>query len=138
MQGEIQRVVQVVIEIRAGADEEVDHAAVHQLDDTAAEPGGRQRAGYGQANRRVVGRSEHLVRENVAGLRQAAGIEGLETTVNQGADIGAATRPVVLDGLSRQVIRFLMARGPRRTVGHTDFSIAPGDLQKLCRSTEKP
>ena len=45
MEREVQRVVQVVIEVRAGADHEVDEAAVHQLDDAAAEARGRERAG---------------------------------------------------------------------------------------------
>ena len=54
MQREVQRVVQVVIEVRAGADDEVDQPALHQLDDAAAKPGRRQRAGDGQTDGRVV------------------------------------------------------------------------------------
>ena len=85
VQREVQRVVQVVIEVRAGADDEVDQPAVHQLDDAAAEAGRRQRAGDGQADRRVVVRGEHLVGEDVAGLRQPAGVERLEAVVDRAA-----------------------------------------------------
>jgi hypothetical protein len=53
--------MEVVIEIRAGADHEVDQAPLHQLDDAAAEAGGRERAGDGQADGRVAGRRQHLV-----------------------------------------------------------------------------
>ena len=56
VQREVQRVVQIVIEVGAGADDEVDEAAIHQLDHAAAEPGRRQRAGDGQADGRVVRR----------------------------------------------------------------------------------
>ena len=101
MEREVQRVVEVVIEVRAGADDEVDQAAVHHLDDAAAEAGGRQRAGDGQTDRRVVFRRQHLVGEDVAGLRQAAGVERLEAVVDEVPDLGAAARPVVLDWLSR-------------------------------------
>src|SRR5204862_5899180 len=55
MELEIEGVVEVVIEIRAGADHEVDEAALHQLDDAAAETGGRERAGDGQADRGIAG-----------------------------------------------------------------------------------
>ena len=128
---EVQRVVQVVVEVRAGADDEVDEPAVEELDDAAAEPRGGQGAGDGQSDRGVVGRIEHLVGEDVAGLGQAAGIEGLKPAVDQLPDVGAAARPVVLDGFSRQVVGGFVARGPRRSVGHTRFSIAP----VTCRSS---
>ena len=45
MQREVQRVVQVVVQVGAGADDEVDQAALHQLDDAAAEAGRGHRAG---------------------------------------------------------------------------------------------
>ena len=68
VQREIQRVVQVVIQVRAGADDEIDEAALHQLDDASAETGGGQGAGHGQADRRVVLGRQHLVGKDVAGL----------------------------------------------------------------------
>ena len=70
VQREVQRVVQVVIQVRAGRDDEVDQAAVHHLDDAAAEPGRRHRAGNRQPDRRVVLGREHLLGEDLAGLRQ--------------------------------------------------------------------
>ena len=90
VQREVQRVVQVVIEVRAGADDEVDQAALHHLDDAAAEAGRRQRAGDRQADRRVVLGRQHLVGEDLARLRQPAGVERLEPVVDQLADLGAA------------------------------------------------
>ena len=92
VQREVQRVVEVVIEVRAGADEEVDEAAVHHLDDAAAEPGRRQRAGDGQADRRVVLGRQHLVGEDVARLGQPAGVERLEPVVDQVADLRRCRR----------------------------------------------
>ena len=115
---EVQRVVEVVIEIGAGADDEVDEAAVHQLDDAAAEAGRRERAGDGQADGGVVLGRQHLVGEDVAGLRQASGVEGLEAAVDELADLGAAARPVVFDGFSREVLWRPVARRPGRSVGH--------------------
>ena len=70
--------------------DEIDQAAVHQLDDAAAEAGGRQRAGDGQADGGVVLRRQHLVGEDVAGLGQAAGVERLESALDEVADLGAA------------------------------------------------
>ena len=88
VQGEVQRVVQVVVEVRAGADHEIDETAVHQLDDAAAQPGGGQCAGQREADGRVVGRIQHPVREDVACFRQPPGVERLEPFVDQRADAG--------------------------------------------------
>ena len=64
VQREVQRVVQVVIEVGAGADDEVDQAALHHLDDAAAKPAGVIAPAIVSADRRVVLGREHLVREN--------------------------------------------------------------------------
>src|SRR5687767_9542952 len=95
MQCEVQRVVEVVIEVRTSADHEVNEAAIHQLDDAAAEPGRRPRAGDGQSDGRVVLGGEHLVRKNPARLADAGGVEGLEALVNELTNVRAAARPVV-------------------------------------------
>ena len=118
MEREVQRVVQVVVEVGAGADHEVDQAAVHQLDDAAAETGRGQRAGDRQADGGVVLRRQHLVGEDVAGLRQPAGVEGLEAAVDELADLGAAAWPVVLDWLAFKVIFGGVARCSGRAMGH--------------------
>ena len=97
---EVQRVVQVVVEVRAGADDEVHQAAFHQLDEAAAKPGRRERPGDGEADGRVVGRVQHLVREDVAGLGQPRAVERLEPLVDERAHVLAAPRTVVLDGLA--------------------------------------
>jgi hypothetical protein len=104
VQREIQRIVQVVIEVRAGADHEIDEAAIHQLDDAAAEAGGRQRAGDGEADRRIVLGVEHLVGEDAARLADPGRVEGLEPLVNQMFDVSAAARPVVTDWLAFEVL----------------------------------
>ena len=80
---EVQRVVEIVIEIRAGADDEVHQPALHQLDDAAAKACGRQRAGDRQADGRVVRRRQHLVGEDAARLAEPGGVEGLEPLVYQ-------------------------------------------------------
>ena len=131
MEREVEGVMQVVVEVRAGADHEVDEPAVEELDDAAPEPGGRQGAGNREPDGRVVGRSQHLLGEDVARLGQPAGIEGLKPAVDQVPDVAAPPRPVVLDRFSRQVVGGFMARGPRRSVGHTQISIAP----VTCRSS---
>ena len=100
MQREVQRVVQVVIEVGAGADDEVDQPALHQLDDAAAEAGRRHRAGDRQRDRRVVLGQQHLVREDAAGLAEPRGIERLKALVDEVPDVGAAARPVVADGFA--------------------------------------
>src|SRR5262245_20134859 len=50
MQGEIQRVVQVVVQIRARADDEINQTAIHHLDHAAADASGRHGAGDGQSD----------------------------------------------------------------------------------------
>ena len=99
--------------------DEVDQAAIHQLDDAAAEPGGRQRAGDGQPDGRVVLRRQHLVGEDVAGLGEAAGVERLEAAVDQLADVGAAAAAgSSVIGFAREVAGRAVARRPGRSVGH--------------------
>ena len=100
MQREVQRVVQIVIEVGAGADDEVDQPALHQLHDAAAEPGRRHRAGDRQRNRRVVLGQQHLVGEDAAGFAEPCGVERLKSFVDEVPDVGAAARPVVADRLA--------------------------------------
>ena len=78
VQREVQRVVEVVIEVRAGADDKVDQTAVDHLDHASAEAGRRQRAGDRQADGGVVLGRQHLVGEDVAGLGEPARVERLE------------------------------------------------------------
>jgi hypothetical protein len=82
VQREVQRVVKVMIEVRASADHEIDQPAIHELDDASAKSRRRQRTGDGQADRGVVVRREHFVAENVAGLRQASRVECLEAAID--------------------------------------------------------
>ena len=118
VQREVQRVVQIVIEIGAGADDEVDEPALHQLDDAAAKSGRRQRAGDRQPDRRVVLGQQHLVGEDAAGLAEPGGVERLKALVDELPDVGAAARPVVPDGLAGQVVGAGFFWCTRRTVGH--------------------
>ena len=104
VQGEIQRVVEVVIEICACADDEVHQPSLHQLDQAAAEPGRRQRAGHGDADGGVVVGVQHLLGEDVARLGQPRPVERLEAIVDERADVLAAARAVVLDGLAGEVM----------------------------------
>ncbi len=102
MQREVHRVVEVVIEVGAGADHEVHQPAVDELDKAAAKPCRGESAGNRQPDGRIGRRIEHLAREDVARLRQPGGVEGLEAAVHEVADGGIALRPVVPDGLSGQ------------------------------------
>ena len=113
----VQRVVQVVVEIGAGADDEVDEAAFHQRDDAAAEAGGRERAGDGEADGGVVRLRQHLVAEDAARLAEAGGVEGLEAFVDQRAHGGAAARLVVANRFAGEK-RGLLAWTTGRTIGH--------------------
>jgi hypothetical protein len=126
VQGEIQGVVQVVVEIGAGADDEVDQPALHQLDDAAAQPGRRQRPGDGQADGRVVLGGQHLVGVDVAGFGKAPRVDGLEAAVNQLTDVGAARRPVVSNLLALEELTRSVARRSGRPVRHS-VRIAPSD-----------
>ena len=138
VQREVQRVVQIVIEVGAGADDEVDEPALHQLDHAAAKTGRRQRAGNRQRDGRVVLGQQHLVGEDAAGLTEPRGVEGLKAFVDEVPDVGAAAGPVVPDGLAAQVVGsgFFWCTG--RTVGHQRCSLAPphrlGSGCARCRS----
>ena len=125
VQREVQRVVQVVIQIGAGADHEVDEPALHQLDHAAAETGRRQRAGHREPDRRVVLGQQHLVGEDATGFAEPRGVECLEAFVDEVPDVRAAARPVVPDGLAAQVVGsgFFWCTGG--TVGHQRCSLAP-------------
>ena len=90
MQREIQRVVQVVIQVRAGTDDEIHQPAIHHLDHAAADAGRRHGTGDRQANRRVFLGIEHLVGEDAAGLGQSRGVERLKAFIDQVADFLAA------------------------------------------------
>ena len=100
-QREVQGVVEVVIEIGAGADDEVDQPALHHRDDAAAEPGGRERPGNRQRDGGVVILLQHLVGEDAARFAQTRGVERLEPLVDQGPD-GGRTRA---DGSSEWACR---------------------------------
>ena len=102
-EGEIERVMQVVIQVRAGADDEVDEAAFHQLDDAAAEARGGHRAGDGQGDGRVVRLGQHLVAEDPAGFSEACRIEGLKAFVDQRPHRHAAFRAVITNRLAFEV-----------------------------------
>ena len=116
VQREIQRVVQVVVQVRAGADDEIHQPALHEFHEAAAEARRGEGAGDRQPDRRVVLRQEHLVREDPAGFTQPGGVEGLKALVDQLPDVGAAPRPVVANGFSGQVA--FLARRSRCAVGH--------------------
>ena len=92
MQREIQRMVQVVIQVRAGADDEVHQPAIHHLDDAAADAGRRHGAGNRQPDGRVFLGIEHFFGENPARLRQARGVERLKPLIDEVADFLAALR----------------------------------------------
>jgi hypothetical protein len=106
VQREVQRVVEVVVEVRAGADDEVDEPALHQLDHRAAEARRGQRAGHREGDRGVVIGRQHLVAEDAAGLAQPGGVEGLEAFIDERPHVGAAARAVVADRTARQVVAF--------------------------------
>ena len=102
--------VQVVIEVGPCADEEVHQAAVHQLDQAAAQSSRRQRAGQRETDRGVVGWIEHLLREDMAGFREPSGVECLESPVDELAHVGTAPWPVVANRFAAQVILVRMGR----------------------------
>ena len=118
VQREVQRVVQVVVQIRAGADDEIHHPALHQLDDAATETGGRHRAGNRERDRRVVLGQQHLVGEYAAGLAETRGVEGLKPFVDQVPDVGAATRAVIADGFAGQMLAARLVWCAGCSMGH--------------------
>ncbi len=95
--------MQIVIEIGSGADDEVDETALHQLDHAAAQSCRCQRAGYREPDRRIVLGQQHFLREDAASFAEARRIEGLKAFIDELSEIGAASRPVIPDGLATQV-----------------------------------
>ena len=82
VQGEVEGVVGVVIEVGAGGDDPVDEPRPDQGDQAAhAEPGGGQRPGDRQPDR--ASGLEHLPREDPADLAQPAGVVAQERLVDQ-------------------------------------------------------
>ena len=63
-------------------------------------PAGVMRAGDGQADGRVVLGRQHLLREDLAGFGQPAGIERLKAFIDQLRDLAAARGPVIANGFS--------------------------------------
>ena len=86
MQREVQRVVDVVVEVGAGADHEVNRAALHQRDDRAADARRSHRAGDGQADRDVLLRIEHAIGVESRRLVEPAGVIRLERAIHQVGD----------------------------------------------------
>ena len=125
VQREVQRVVQIVIQIGAGADDEINEAALHQLDNAAAQTGRRQRAGNREPDRRVVLGLQHLVGEDAARFTEPRGVECLEALVNEMPDVGAAAGPVVPDRLAAQVVCSGFSWCTGGTMGHQGCSLAP-------------
>ena len=79
-------VMEIVVEIRAGRDDPVDKARVHQRHDRGfAQPRRRQRAGERHADRPLAG--DHLLREEPARLREPAAVVGLEGGVDEVGDV---------------------------------------------------
>ena len=95
MQREVQGVVQVVIEVRARADQEVHQPAFHQLDDAPAETGGGERTRDRESDGGVALGREHLVGVDAAGFGEPRRVERLESLVDERAHFGAAAGAVV-------------------------------------------
>ncbi len=101
---EVQRVMKIVVEVGAGADQEVHQPSFHQLDHAPAKTRRGQSAGDGQRDGRVMLRQEHLVGENAAGLAESRCIEGLKPFFDEVPDVGASARSIVPNGFAGQVI----------------------------------
>ena len=85
VQGQVERVVGVVIKVGAGRDDPVDEAGLDQGDQAAhPQAGGRQRARERQADGAVG--LEELVGEDRADLAQPAGVVAREGAVDQVGD----------------------------------------------------
>ena len=125
-----ERVMEVVIQVRAGADHEIDQAALHQLDDAAAEARGRHGARDGEPDRRVALGREHLVGKDVARFRQPSGIEGLEAAVDQFPNLDAPPGPVIANRLALQILTGPMVRGS----GRAPLDVARGALSASRRA----
>ena len=116
---EVQRVMQIVVQIGARADDEIDQASLYQLDGAAAE------TRRGSARRQPSDRSwcrargQHFLSENLACLREPAGVERLKAAVDELANFRAAARPIITNRFSGKVVlRLAVARRPGRSVGH--------------------
>ena len=70
----VERVVNVVVEVGAGADHEVYRATLHQGDDAAADASGRHRASDGQADGDILLRVEHALGVEARRLVDAPGV----------------------------------------------------------------
>ena len=108
--------------------DEIDQAAIHQLDHAAAETGRRQRAGDREPDGRVVLRRQHLVGENVAGLRQPAGVERLKSAVDQRPHVRAAARTVITNRGAFEIW------GGSRSTGRSSLGVARDALSTSRRA----
>ena len=115
--------MQVVVEIRAGADDEVHHPALHQLDDAPAQTGRGHCAGDRERDRRIVLGQKHLIGEYATGFTEARGVERLKPFVYQMPDIGAAAGAVIADGFAAQMMLARPVGSARGSVGHASGSL---------------
>src|SRR5688572_25200589 len=116
MQREVQCVMQIVIEVRAGTDDEVHQAAIHHLHYASADAGGRHGARDRQTDSRVFVGREHFVRENAARFGQTRGVERLEPLIDKVPNFLAALWTIKRDGLAGKCA--LESRAAWMTVRH--------------------
>src|SRR5262245_1700398 len=105
--------MKVVVQVRARADQEIEEPALHHFDDAATKAGRRHRPSHGQPGRGVILRREHLVRKNLARLRQPSRIERLKAVVDERSNRRMTCRTVVLDLTTGEVLA-RTARGRSR------------------------
>ena len=118
MQREIQRVVQIVVQVSSGTDHEINQPALHEFHHATAQSSWSQSTGDRQSDGRIVLGQQHLVGENPARFAQPGGIEGLKPLINQLPHISAATRTVVTNRPAGQVAGAIITPDTRSTVGH--------------------
>ena len=108
---QLQREVEVVVQVRARRDDEVDEAGLDHRLDRAAHPRGRHRARHGERDRRA--RIDHPA-EQIAALREPAAVEGAGAAihVDEILDRHPGPEPHRLDGWAREVV---LAENLRRT-----------------------
>src|SRR5258706_4316650 len=118
MQRVIERMVDVVVEVGAGADNEVYRAALHQRDDATTDAGWGHCAGNRQADRHVLLGIEHAAGEEPGSLADTPGVVGLKRLVDQvrSRDIGReepwydALASQIRAGVQRLLLRWLLVR----------------------------
>ena len=110
MQGEVEGIVHVMIEVGPGAHDEVNRAALHQREDDAPHASGCHRASDGQADGDIFFGVEHHIGIKPRRLVEPARVIGLEGVVNEISGAHLLTQPLRSNAVAGEVVAWGLMR----------------------------